>query len=745
MAPHPLESSVVELQQSEITKPQPLRIIKRSKTISGSSLSGEVLCRGRGTSSSSDQSKGSPPLGADRPLTVAKRRKGRGTVLDGRFSDQSGFDVGTTNRNVLKKKSREPSVQPVRGIIADRFTENVLNQEDPDITPKARLPVPRTMSAGVFLKSEFHSGYDENAGRYSVRGTRDSTSSNIGCQEQFLHQTNASYPVIPERRLSKSKNFLLKAISGRSSEKTKLIRRTSSSSRNTLIRRLSRSQRGYPDSWGTNSSEDSSSHDESGSFELESRDITDASFDSRASFYDPVPSSSSTSDTTPLLGLDHALILTPHVTVTPEVNSVDVARCSFWVAIEICGTLRSADRRIEKNRHFLIHSPESMNDQLSGTGAYGYLYSVKIDLLPTQDSYITELVGDLHDAKAMRVGQKRLILAKITLAQSDPSPYVKECSSDELIADLENHLGDVHVPYLTIRISYKHSGFLDDEDFWIQRSSQRSFHVTHLQTDVVAEIRRHDSRSAWSPRNSQSMNDPPECNPLFTLIEKHFISDEAEDILKKLNEDRQTLQTYQRVCRPTGSSEETVKPVIDTIAARIDSALQSSVIDEKTNSTQVRSTHRQEGPFARLPTPPRLRESPENIDPARKIWNEMRQNSRGGRYNPLLGSFSTNDQFEMEEDLTPTRKSSSAATSSTIESALSSGSIERSKSQRSGLDQERTKLLEMALKNKRSLGAETLRSMAPSVARSVGKNKAGTVGGLGLGVGRSWGWGPPWW
>jgi hypothetical protein len=57
--------------------------------------------------------------------------------------------------------------------------------------------------------------------------------------------------------------------------------------------------------------------------------------------------------------------------------------------------------------------------------------------------------------------------------------------------------------------------------------------------------------------------------------------------------------------------------------------------------------------------------------------------------------------------------------------------------------------MEVALRNKRSVGAETLRSMAPSVvqmsASTVGKGKGAAFGGLGVGLGRTWGWGPPWW
>jgi hypothetical protein len=65
------------------------------------------------------------------------------------------------------------------------------------------------------------------------------------------------------------------------------------------------------------------------------------------------------------------------------------------------------------------------------------------------------------------------------------------------------------------------------------------------------------------------------------------------------------------------------------------------------------------------------------------------------------------------------------------------------------IDQERSRIMEAALRNKRSVGAETLRSMAPSVVQmgtaTVEKAKGGTFGGLSVGLGRTWAWGPPWW
>jgi hypothetical protein len=105
MAPKSLNTSKLELHESEIAKPQPLRIIKRSKTISGSSSSGDFVYRGRGASGSSDQRKGSPSLGADRSLTVYKVRKGRGSILNGSIEGEMGVNSGSAISDLLTLNS----------------------------------------------------------------------------------------------------------------------------------------------------------------------------------------------------------------------------------------------------------------------------------------------------------------------------------------------------------------------------------------------------------------------------------------------------------------------------------------------------------------------------------------------------------------------------------------------------------------------------------------------------------------
>ena len=81
MASNTVRSSEVELHESEIAKPPPLRIIKRSQTIPNSSPDRETFSGRRGTSGESNESMGTPP-GGDRPLTVRKKRMARASISD---------------------------------------------------------------------------------------------------------------------------------------------------------------------------------------------------------------------------------------------------------------------------------------------------------------------------------------------------------------------------------------------------------------------------------------------------------------------------------------------------------------------------------------------------------------------------------------------------------------------------------------------------------------------------------------
>lgn len=347
MASKSINSPRVELHESEITKPQPLRIIKRSQTISGIPTS-RYQDGARGSSDSSCESKGSPIFGADRPLTVQKKRQQRGSIMEFR-SENSGSDLSSSSTSLadLVKDYHGKSRSPLDCTFSDRPTALSELMDDPDVTPKANEKVartPRTISAGDFLKHELYKPHlNIEADTFSVRGQHRPR---MYDQVQNSRPSPASVkvwpPKMPERRPSRSKNFFLRAIGMRNSEEPpKHIRRAgSTASRNTLIRRSSLAQRADDDPLHERTLVPAITYR---SFPLDSSDIADVDINARISSCRDTASTPSPSSSPPSAGLPSAFVLCPQITVTPEVCSVETGSCTLWVAVLITGALQRAD------------------------------------------------------------------------------------------------------------------------------------------------------------------------------------------------------------------------------------------------------------------------------------------------------------------------------------------------------------------------------------------------------------------
>lgn len=249
---------------------------------------------------------------------------------------------------------------------------------DPETTPKGRPQVSKSTVAGAFLKSELQ--YPATtAGRYSARASRNASSSEFHAAVPYP-RANLSFtkitndePKTTERKLSKSKNFLLKAIGGRSPEK-KDRKSSDEGPKNTLMRRLSRSKSTKSvkstrsGGWSRSRSGSMPYIGPETSHDVESRDITDISRDFRPlTAGRQTQSSSGESSTRPLLGFRDNVILSPQVVVTPEESIVDSGNCSFWVAIEISGVLRTADGCLRQEKVYSRYSSSgSVKSEISG-------------------------------------------------------------------------------------------------------------------------------------------------------------------------------------------------------------------------------------------------------------------------------------------------------------------------------------------------------------------------------------------
>jgi hypothetical protein len=93
------------------------------------------------------------------------------------------------------------------------------------------------------------------------------------------------------------------------------------------------------------------------------------------------------------------------------------------------------------------------------------------------------VVGNLHESKTIYAGETHLIPAKLRIAKvNKATSHIRESStSDEIMADLENHLGDAITVYLTVRLTYKHSGFLNYKRTTMDWGGGVSSHTTKLQ------------------------------------------------------------------------------------------------------------------------------------------------------------------------------------------------------------------------------------------------------------------------
>jgi hypothetical protein len=326
---------------------------------------------------------------------------------------------------------------------------------------------------------------------------------------------------------------------------------------------------------------------------------------------------------------------------------------------------------------------------------------------------ISEIFGNLRDLKTLGAKETYLVLVKVRLGgiTSSQEKTKDAAGPEDLIAGLESDLSNITMPYLKVRVTYKHSGFLDYIPASSPTETGMSTFSTRMQSEATAVIQRTNLQSQWSPSASRTMGGPANINPLIKLIETHFPVDRARSALRRLANDRVQIPPARRPRKsnvPASPSEESVNPHhISSLAARLDSVAAVPLILGSI-SFDGATDRLAKGNFT---------DAEHDRDPARKIWTEIRRTSRGGH-----DRSSTSNSFHKEDpDGSPMRTSAAVA-----------------------VEDERSRIKETAVKNKRSLGADSLRSIAPSVT-SMDTKPASSSTSLGLSMTSSWRWGGSWW
>lgn len=162
-------------------------------------------------------------------------------------------------------------------------------------------------------------------------------------------------------------------------------------------------------------------------------------------------------------------IVAPDVVVTPDTRVVDHGYHNFWVAVEI-----------------------------TATKGHGCLCDIKVDIEPTANSAILEVIENFSAPTSLSPGSAILVLVNVELNLVNYSRirgHIRS-NSDDLIEDLEDQLGSAQCDYLTVSLIYQHSAFapgIRDANSGVTKAQ------TKIRTAYTAVVNRHNAASPWSP------------------------------------------------------------------------------------------------------------------------------------------------------------------------------------------------------------------------------------------------------
>lgn len=270
-------------------------------------------------------------------------------------------------------------------------------------------------------------------------------------------------------------------------------------------------------------------------------------------------------------------------------------------------------------------------------------------------------------------------------------------SSEELIDELQDKLGESTSDYLTVTFSCKPSVLPN------YRGSKAApvgmaFYGTSLTVKAKAIIKRHSSNSSWTRVQSISNLEINRDNPVIGLISSHYPVSTAQDIIRTITSTTEGVPNiYRRILGSDTtweSSSEAVIPISGTPSFDNNSSPKK---DSPISALDITEAYVGRSSSSRKPLTPR---PSEEVDPARQIWSQMRQVSRSCRK--------------------PNRDPSSSTETTHTDELL----VNIEKQQAQHFRNEQTRIMQIALRNKRSIGADTLRSMAmPSTKMGFGTGK----------------------
>ncbi|KAM7218560.1 hypothetical protein V8F06_006024 [Rhypophila decipiens] len=260
----------------------------------------------------------------------------------------------------------------------------------------------------------------------------------------------------------------------------------------------------------------------------------------------PVPSRDHSSAGSRRSSFDDPYVLVPKIIVTPESKTLEDGATGLWAAVQISTEIRPANA----SAHQRSNSPFIRGPSQLDVFRYGCLYDVSVEILPTESSVIVEVLKDKSYETTLYPGSRSLIIVHLKIVDPSSPPgrvqglrHVRE-SSDDLIQDLEHHLGNKLIEYLQIRIRYHHSSF-PHQKYDQSADPDGTVEVqTAIETTARAAIKQHNSSSFWSPRPML------QANPLFEIIASHWGPGRAGEVMQRIINSHSTAQ-HTRERKPT--------------------------------------------------------------------------------------------------------------------------------------------------------------------------------------------------
>lgn len=320
-------------------------------------------------------------------------------------------------------------------------------------------------------------------------------------------------------------------------------------------------------------------------------------------------------------------ILVPEVRVTPDTKVVDYGYHNLWVAIEV-----------------------------EGTGGYGTMYEVNVDVEATAHSNVLEVIKNYSAPSTLGPGSRLLVLANVELRLSNYSVlrgHVRS-QSDELMEDLEHHLGSSQCEYLKVNLIYRHTAFpstapaepssvtdgsgADTSNTGNTGAGGVAGPQTKIRTTFSASITRHNAASPWSP--------PPAPAPsrLAGIVAAHWGAGAADELLQtRLARNRTARKTTYLSCPGGGGSTRDDKGEHDNWDGNTSSnrelprrgfrELGAAPVDENERAGGRGGLGGGGGDYA----------LGDGYDPASRIWARLRRGSGlgGGDYRGAMGSSKT--------------------------------------------------------------------------------------------------------